>query len=337
MTEPVLTVQPDHKPSAEALVQVEDLRVHFPVRRGPILRRRTVPLKAVDGVSFAILQGETLSLVGESGCGKTTTARAILKVEEPTGGRVLWRGKDLRALNGDEARAYRAAVQAVFQDPYSSMDPRMRVGDFVAEPLVLHPEYTDRRQRHERVAEVLEQVGLRAEDAHLFPHQFSGGQRQRIAVARALTSSPQVIVLDEPVSSLDVSIRAQIMNLLRDLQDRLGLSYLFIAHHLGTIRYMRHTVGVMYLGRIVELARSEDLFTQPLHPYTQALLSAALPDHPDVQRQEILLGGEVATATDVPAGCRLHPRCPFAMPVCSEVEPEWREVAPGRWTACHLY
>jgi oligopeptide/dipeptide ABC transporter ATP-binding protein len=312
------------------------LQVYFPVQRGPFFNRRTVPLKAVDGVSFAITQGGTLSLVGESGCGKTTTARTILKLEQPTSGRVLWRGRDLSALNDSQTRAYRAAVQAVFQDPYSSMDPRMRVGDFVAEPLLLHPDLSS-AERKERVAEALQQVGLRPADAQLFPHQFSGGQRQRLAVARALSSSPEVIVLDEPVSSLDVSIRAQIMNLLKDLQDRLGLSYLFIAHHLGTVRYMRHTVGVMYLGRIVELASSEELFTNPLHPYTRALLSAALPDHPDMQRQEIILHGEVAAATAVPSGCRLHPRCPFAMPVCAEVAPEWKEAAPGHWTACHLF
>jgi oligopeptide/dipeptide ABC transporter ATP-binding protein len=322
--------------SGEALIRVEGLQVYFPVRRGSFFRRRTVALKAVDGLSFAMKHGGTLSLVGESGCGKTTTARTILKLEEPTGGQVLWRGRDLHTLDSGETRAYRAAVQAVFQDPYSSMDPRMRVGDFVAEPLVLQSERTG-GERQERVAEVLRQVGLRPQDAQLFPHQFSGGQRQRIAIARALSSSPELIVLDEPVSSLDVSIRAQIMNLLKDLQDQLGLSYLFIAHHLGTVRYMRHTVGVMYLGRIVELASSEELFTNPLHPYTQALLSAALPDHPDTQRQEILLHGEVAAATEVPSGCRLHPRCPFAMPVCAEVEPQWKEVAPAHWTACHLY
>ncbi len=330
---PVRTTRP--AVASAPLIAVEDLRVYFPVRRGLPWRRRTVPLKAVDGVSFSIAPGETLSLVGESGCGKTTTARAILKLEEPTSGRVLWRGQELRTLTDPALRAYRAAVQAVFQDPYSSMDPRMRVGDFVAEPLLLHPELSA-AERRERVATVLQQVGLRAEDAHLFPHQFSGGQRQRIAIARALASSPQVIVLDEPVSSLDVSIRAQIMNLLKELQDRLGLSYLFIAHHLGTVRYMGHRVGVMYLGQLVELAGAEELFTRPRHPYTRALLSAALPDHPDVQREEVLLQGEVAAATAVPPGCRLHPRCPFAQPVCAEVEPAWREVAPGHWAACHF-
>jgi peptide/nickel transport system ATP-binding protein len=322
--------------AGEPILTVEDLRVQFAVKRGPIFHRQTIPLKAVDGVSFAVRHGETLSLVGESGCGKTTTARAILMLEMPSGGQVRWRGKDLRALDRGELRAYHAAVQAVFQDPYSSMDPRMRVGDFVAEPLLLDPDLSA-DQRRQRVAEVLQQVGLRPEDAHLFPHQFSGGQRQRIAIARALAPSPQVVVLDEPVSSLDVSIRAQIMNLLKELQDRLGLSYLFIAHHLGTVRYMRHNVGVMYLGQIVELAASEELFTNPLHPYTKALLSAALPDHPDLHREEVLLRGEVASATAIPSGCRLHPRCPFAMPVCAEVAPAWREIAPGHWTACHLY
>lgn len=322
--------------TGEPIITVDTLRVHLAVQQGPIYRRRTVPLKAVDGVSLSIGQAETLSLVGESGCGKTTTARAILKLEEPTSGRVLWQGKDLRRLTGPETRAYRTAVQAVFQDPHSSMDPRMRVGDFVAEPLIVNSQLSAQARRA-RAAEVLDQVGLRAEDVHLFPHQFSGGQRQRIAIARALASSPQLIVLDEPVSSLDVSIRAQIMNLLKELQGRLGVSYLFIAHHLGTVRYMQHQVGVMYLGQLVELAGSEELFTNPLHPYTRALLSAALPDHPDVRREEVLLRGEVAAATAVPAGCRLHPRCPFAMPVCAEVEPEWKQAAPGHWTACHLH
>jgi peptide/nickel transport system ATP-binding protein len=318
------------------IIAAEDLRVYFPVRRGPVLRRHTVLLKAVDGVSFQIGSGETLGLVGESGCGKTTTARALLRLESPTAGSVRWQGKDVSGLGPEEMRRYRAGVQAVFQDPYSSMDPRMRVGDFVAEPLWLDTSLSA-KDRHGRMEEVLRHVGLRAEDAQLFPHQFSGGQRQRLAIARALVSSPSVIVLDEPVSSLDVSIRAQIMNLLKELQAELGLSYLFIAHHLGTVRYMSDIVAVMYLGRIVELAPAEEIFLNPLHPYTRALLSAALPDHPDMQRDEVLLKGDVGAATDIPAGCRLHPRCPFALPQCAEVEPEWRELSPGHWAACHLY
>jgi peptide/nickel transport system ATP-binding protein/oligopeptide transport system ATP-binding protein len=290
----------------------------------------------VDGVSFEVKEGETFSLVGESGCGKTTTARAILKVEAPSEGRVLWQDKDIERLSQEEMRAYRSAVQAVFQDPYSSMNPRMRVGDFITEPLLINTTMS-KRERQERAVEALQQVGLRAEEINNFPHEFSGGQRQRIAIARALASSPRLIVLDEPVSSLDVSIRAQIMNLLKDLQQREGFSYLFIAHHLGTVRYMSHTVGVMYLGRLVESAQCEELFKNPLHPYTKALFSAALPDHPDIEREELLLHGDVAAATAVPKGCRLNPRCPMAMQICAEVEPEWKEITPRHWTACHLY
>lgn len=323
-------------PLNRKILEVEDLHVFFPLKRGFLFRRRMLLIRAVDGISFDIKEGETFSIVGESGCGKTTTARAVLKVETPASGRVLWQGKDIGELSEEETRAYRSQVQAVFQDPYSSMNPRMRVGDFVTEPLRLNSTMAE-SERRERAQEVLELVGLRAEDIQSFPHEFSGGQRQRIAIARALASSPRLIVLDEPVSSLDVSIRAQIMNLLKDLQERQGFSYLFIAHHLGTVRYMSQTVGVMYLGRFVEMAECEELFTRPLHPYTRALLSAALPDHPDTEREELLLRGEVAAATVVPSGCRLHPRCPMAMQVCAEVEPEWKEVSPGHWTACHLY
>jgi peptide/nickel transport system ATP-binding protein len=318
------------------ILQVENLHVFFPVKRGPLFKRETLLVRAVDGISFDISEGETFSIVGESGCGKTTLTRAILKVEAPTDGRVLWRGKDIQELNPQETRAHRSAVQAVFQDPYSSMNPRMRVGDFIAEPLLINSNMS-KRERQERSVEALLQVGLRAEDIHNFPHEFSGGQRQRIAIARALASFPRVIVLDEPVSSLDVSIRAQIMNLLKDLQARDGFSYLFVAHHLGTVRYMSHMVGVMYLGRLMEMSECEELFKSPLHPYTRALFSAALPDHPDIEREELLLRGEVAAATAVPSGCRLHPRCPMATQICAEVEPEWKEAAPGHWTACHLY
>lgn len=317
------------------LLQISDLHVHFNVRRGPLLNRTNAILKAVDGVSFEIKPGETFSLVGESGCGKSTTARAILKVETPTRGDVMWRGRSLAQLDKDQTRAYRSAIQAVFQDPYSSMNPRLRVLDFISEPMLLNLAI-GRKERRERSERALHQVGLRGEDIASFPHEFSGGQRQRIAIARAIASDPELIVLDEPVSSLDVSIRAQIMNLLKALQEEHGYSYLFIAHHLGTVRYMSHMVGVMYLGRMMELSDSEELFTNPLHPYTQALFSAALPDHPDVERKEVLLRNDVAAPTDVPPGCRLHTRCPFAQPVCAQTEPQWKEVAPRHWTACHL-
>jgi peptide/nickel transport system ATP-binding protein len=322
--------------NANEVLQVKNLHVYFPVTRGLLFKRETALIKAVDGVSFDLKEGETFSLVGESGCGKTTTARAVLKVEVPTEGRVLWHGKDIQELNEEEMRIHRSAVQAVFQDPYSSMNPRMRIGDFITEPLLINTKMS-KSERRERAREVLHQVGLRPEEIENFPHEFSGGQRQRIAIARALSSSPRVIVLDEPVSSLDVSIRAQIMNLLKDLQGREGFSYLFIAHHLGTVRYMSHMVGVMYLGRLMEMSECEDLFKSPLHPYTKALFSAALPDQPDIEREELLLHGDVAAATSVPSGCRLHPRCPMATQVCAEVEPEWKEVAPRHWTACHLY
>jgi peptide/nickel transport system ATP-binding protein len=318
------------------ILQVENLHVHFPVTRGLLFNRETLVIKAVDGISFDLKEGQTFSIVGESGCGKTTTARAILKVEAPTEGRILWRGKDIQELNAEETRAHRAAVQAVFQDPYSSMNPRMRIGEFIAEPLLINSTMS-KSERRERAREALRHVGLRAEELDNFPHEFSGGQRQRIAIARALASAPRLIVLDEPVSSLDVSIRAQIMNLLKELQERDGFSYLFIAHHLGTVRYMSHMVGVMYLGRLVELADCEELFKNPLHPYTKALFSAALPDHPDIERDELLLRGDVAAATAVPPGCRLHPRCPVATKICAEVEPEWKEIAPRHWTACHLF
>jgi oligopeptide transport system ATP-binding protein len=318
------------------MLRVDDLHVFFNVRRGPLLQRRTLTLKAVDGVSFDVKEGETFSIVGESGCGKTTTSRAILKVETPTSGSVLWQGRNLQDMDEVETRGYRSAVQAVFQDPYSSMNPRLRVGSFISEPLLLNSSI-NRKERRERAKAALAQVGLRPEDVDNFPHEFSGGQRQRVAIARAIASSPRVIVLDEPVSSLDVSIRAQIMNLLKSLQEKQGFSYLFIAHHLGTVRYMSQMVGVMYLGRLMELSESEELFEHPLHPYTQALFTAALPDHPDVERKEVMLQNDVAAATDIPSGCRLHTRCPFAKAVCSQVEPEWKQVGPNHWTSCHLY
>jgi oligopeptide/dipeptide ABC transporter ATP-binding protein len=318
------------------LIQVEDLHVHFQVSRGSIFNRERLTLRAVDGVSFDVTHAQTFSIVGESGCGKTTTARTVLNLEKPVAGRVLWEGQDITDLSEEQKKRYRSAVQAVFQDPYSSMNPRIRILDFITEPLLLNARLSN-AERRERAQEALTQVGLRAADIDNFPHEFSGGQRQRVAIARALASAPNMIVLDEPVSSLDVSIRAQIMNLLKDLQQNQGYSYTFIAHHLGTVRYMSDWVGVMYLGSMMELSVSEDLFKNPLHPYTRALFSAALPDQPDVEREEILLEGDVAAATDIPNGCRLHPRCPFAKPECSQVKPEWKEVAPRHWTACHLF
>lgn len=318
------------------ILQVQGLKKHFPVTQGLLWTKVIGWVKAVDGVSFSIPPGKTLAIVGESGCGKTTTAKLILRLEQPTAGQVLVDGQDVHALTGDALKEYRTAVQAVFQDPWSSLSPRMRVRDIVAEPLVINKQMSSREIK-DRVAEILDDVGLRPQQAGLYPHEFSGGQRQRIAVASALVSNPKLIVLDEPVSALDVSIRAQIMNLLVDLQKQYGVSYLLIAHHLATTRYMANEVVVMYLGKIVERAPTRELFKNPLHPYTKALFSAALPAHPDIVRDEILLPGEVPSPINPPSGCRFHPRCPFVMPHCAEREPELKEIATDHLVACHLY
>jgi oligopeptide/dipeptide ABC transporter ATP-binding protein len=322
--------------SAAPVLQVERLKKHFPVTKGILWKTVVGHVQAVDGIDFSIGQGETLAIVGESGCGKTTTAKLVLRLEEPTEGKVLADGKDVHALEGSGLRQYRTTVQAVFQDPWSSLSPRMRVRDIVAEPLVCNQQVSDQEVK-DRVAEALASVGLRPQQASLYPHEFSGGQRQRIAVASALVSKPKLMILDEPVSALDVSIRAQIMNLLVDLQQQYDVSYLLIAHHLATTRYMANEVAVMYLGKIVEKAKTKELFDNPLHPYTKALFSAALPAHPDDTRDEIILQGEVPSPINPPSGCRFHPRCPKAMRQCSEIAPVEKELTPGHMVACHLY
>ena len=316
------------------LLDVRNLTKHFSVKSG-LFGREVGRVRAVDDVSFVIAPGQTLGIVGESGCGKTTTAKLVLLLETPTAGEIRFDGRALAGLEGDDLRAYRRSIQAVFQDPYASLNPRMRVGEIVAEPLVTNERLAADEVRA-RIDRLLDVVGLPQRAATLFPHEFSGGQRQRIAIARALALSPKIVVLDEPVSALDVSIRAQILNLLRDLQRDLGLSYLFIAHDLAAVSHMSHTIAVMYLGQIVEIGTARSVARNPQHPYTRALFSAALPSHPDERRDEIILTGEVPSPLNPPAGCRFHPRCPSVMDRCRVEVPTLR-VSEGRDVACHLY
>ena len=320
----------------EPLLRVRELTKHYPVTKGVIRLKEIGSVKAVDGVDFAIRKAETLSLVGESGCGKSTTAKCVLRVENPTSGSVQFGGKDIARLSTAERKWFRRSVQAVFQDPFSSLNPRMRVKHILGEPLVVH-DILSGRDLDSRVGELLQMVGLPADAATSYPHEFSGGQRQRIAIARALALNPELVVLDEPVSALDVSVRAQVTNLLQDLQDKLGLSYLLIAHDLAMVQHMSNTVCVMYLGKIVEMTQSKELRRNPLHPYTKALFSAALPYDPAHPGEEIVLGGEVPSPLNPPSGCRFHTRCPNAMAHCSQAEPQLKEVAAHHQVACHLY
>jgi oligopeptide transport system ATP-binding protein len=322
---------------SEALLDVRELVKHFAVGRG-VLGRTFATVRAVDRVSFSIRKGETLGLVGESGCGKTTTGRCILQLERPTGGRIVFEGVDLVTLDEPALRAVRRRIQVIFQDPYSSLNPRMTVGEILAEPLKVHGIVPDGGERSLRVRELLGQVGLLPQHARRYPHQLSGGQRQRVGIARALAMQPALIVCDEPVSALDVSIQAQIINLLEELQARLGLTYLFIAHDLSVVRHISDRVAVMYLGRIVELADRKSLYDEPLHPYTRALLSAVpIPDPKiEAKRERTVLRGEVPSPLAPPGGCVFHPRCPIAVDRCSAETPPIREIRPGHSAACHL-
>ena len=321
---------------ATTLLDVRDLRKYFAA--GGVRLPWVTPawVKALDGVNLQIESGQTLGLVGESGCGKTTTTKLILRLEQPTEGTIYFDGDDVFALGGADLLAYRRTVQAVFQDPFSSLSPRMRVGDIIAEPLEVHGG-SSRQKIKERVALALDLVGLTPAQAQRFPHEFSGGQRQRIAIARAIATAARLIVLDEPVSALDVSIRAQIMTLLEDLQEKLGVAYLFIGHDLATVTHISHRIAVMYLGRIVEEAPADELSQEPLHPYTRALFAAALPADPDDSTEDLVVSGGVPSALNPPSGCAFHPRCPFAMVRCAQERPELQQISATRRVACHLF
>ena len=322
----------------DVILEVTDLKMHFPVGSGLLSRKPTGYVKAVDGVSFTVKRGETLGLVGESGCGKTTTGRCILQLYKPTAGKVKFDGQELTELNTKAMRAMRREMQVIFQDPYSSLNPRMTAGNIIGEPLIVHGLVKGKQEYREKVAELLANVGLNPYMADRFPHEFSGGQRQRIGVARALSVSPKFIVADEPVSALDVSIQAQIINLLEDLQEQFNLTYLFIAHDLSVVRHISDRVGVMYLGHMVEMADRTEIYRNPAHPYTKALLSAVpIPDPVlDAQRDRVLLAGEVPSPLNPPSGCVFHPRCPVANDSCSLHLPELREVEPDHHAACLL-
>jgi oligopeptide/dipeptide ABC transporter ATP-binding protein len=322
--------------TVQTLLEVTGLKKHFPIRKG-LFSRVTGHVYALDGVSFSIGRGETLGLVGESGCGKSTVGRTLLRLLEPTDGTIHVDGEDITHLETARLLPYRRRMQMIYQDPYASLNPRMSAGEIVGEPLIIH-EIGTRQERRERVAALFERVGLRTEAMDSFPHEFSGGQRQRIGIARALALNPELIVGDEPVSALDVSIQAQILNLLMELQDELKLSYLFVAHDLAVVEHISHRVAVMYLGRIVEMTDKRSLFEMPLHPYTEALLSAVpIPKASARQRKRVILKGDVPSPINPPPGCHFHARCPYAMPRCRQDVPVLREVKPDHWVSCHLH
>jgi oligopeptide transport system ATP-binding protein len=319
------------------LVEVKNLKMYFPIYKG-ILRRKVGEVKAVDDVSFTVHEGETLGLVGESGCGKSTCGRAILRLYDPTDGSVVLDGTDIASLNTDDLRQMRTEMQMIFQDPQASLNPKMTVERIISEPLIEHRKEMTSQQRSDRVAELMDAVGLNRTFANRYPHEFSGGQRQRIGIARALALSPRFIVCDEPIAALDVSIQAQVVNLLEDLQQKMGLTYLFISHDLSMVRHLATRVAVMYLGQIMELAPSDALYSDPKHPYTKALLSAVHEPDPreESRRDRIILQGDVPSPANPPQGCNFCTRCPVAQPICSQETPEWREITPGRYVSCHF-
>lgn len=344
MLDDVLKIDATENPSTERsgedvsaeefLLEVHNLKEYYPLKMG-LFGKVESWIKAVDGISFNVYRGETLGLVGESGCGKTTTGKCILRLEEPTDGKVYFEGEDIYSMNPEEFRALRREMQIIFQDPYGSLNPRMTVGDIIGEAFIIH-NADSARQRHEKVEELLKVVGLSPYHARRYPHEFSGGQRQRIGIARALALKPKLIICDEPVSALDVSIQSQILNLLSDLQEEFQLTYIFIAHNLSVVQHISDRVGVMYLGRLVELTDSITLYDSPKHPYTQALLSAIPVPDPDYTKERIVLEGDVPSSVEPPSGCSFHTRCLYCQDICKEVRPEWREVGEDHFVACHF-